>query len=205
MPPKQTKKQVSEPVIEKESETIESIQKEWSNNVKEINTIREKLSHLEKHNEELIAKLWDKMNKNPSDQVIIEGNQDSKPKKVETKEVEKDTDSEVKPIKSTKKPKQSEVEKPQEVEVKPVKPATKKTPVKKTEVKEVKEAPVEEKKKAPIKGKITAPTKGTPKPKVVESDDEKPKPLNNDSSSDTEIDSLSSVSSESDASGGEDD
>jgi hypothetical protein len=211
MPPKQTKKQTidDKPVTPDSNDSIDSIQKEWATNVRDIISAREKLSLLEKRNEELISKLWEKMNKNPSDnhdKVVIEASKEEKkpikPKKIEPKEEnESENEAEVKPkAKATKTKKadvKPEVEKPKEEE-KPIKKVVKKTESK-TETKEVKEEP----KKAPVKSKITAPSKGTPKPKAVE--DEKPKQtIEEDSDSETDVDSLSSVSSESDASGGED-
>jgi hypothetical protein len=214
MPPKQTKKQTTDKLADKPSDkladklvddSIETIQKEWASNVSEIINMREKLSILEKRNEDLVSKLWEKMNKTPSEQIVIESTpkieEEKKPKepkeikvkKVEPKEPDSDEEEEeVKPkTKVATKKAKPEVEKPKEEKKKLVK-----------KVEPVKEEP----KKAPVKGKITAPSKGTPKPKATDSDDEKPKKvIVEDSSSDTEVDSLSSVSSESDASGGEDD
>lgn len=228
MPPKQTKKQttdVEKPIETDSNEMIKSIKKEWSVIVKDIVSTRDKLAQLENRNQEIITKLWEIMNKNPSEQVIVEAtNTEEEKKPVKSKKVEKaeseTEESEIKPkakasAKKTKaEPKaetKPEIEKPNDE--KPT-PATKKITKKDTketkETKEIKET--KEVKKVPAtgtaasKGKISAPSKGTPKPKQVDSDDEKPKPtLDEDSSSDTEVDSLSSVSSESDGSGGEDD
>ncbi len=239
MPPKQVKKTTDKPV--QSTEDILTIQKKWAENVKEIISMREKLTLLEKQNDEYISKLWELMNKNPSNDIIVEGSADkpinedkpqtaeekpkAKPKVVKKKE---ETDEpEEKPVAKVVKKKEDASEKPSSKVVKKKedtddehedKPEPKVTPkvvkkkVEKPEIeKPVKKTGKEEKKpesvvSAPTKGKITAPSKGTPKPKANNSDDENPRPVIDDSSSeDTDIDSLSSVSSESEASGGEDD
>jgi hypothetical protein len=219
MPPKQTKKTTDNAAKNDPAESINNlstIKKEWIDNVNEIVTIREKLVLLEKRNEELVNKIWEIMNKNPSEQVVIESvHKEEEKKSVKSKKVEVETeDSETKPkSKTTTKSKAKQEAKPEvepEEDEKPL-PIKKAVSAKKDtkETKEIKDKKDTKKPAAPapaVKGKISAPSKGTPKPKTVDSDDEKPKPtINDDSSSDTEIDSLSSVSDESDASGGEDD
>ncbi len=103
MPPKQTKKITEDKPSIESKDSIDSLQKEWTSNVKEIISIREKLAVLEKHNEELVAKLWEKMNKNPTDdKVIIEAKEDekkpTKARKVEPKEEpESDNEKDIKP------------------------------------------------------------------------------------------------------------
>ncbi len=230
MPPKQTKKQTSDnekplETTASNNDTLNSIKKEWADNVKEILSAREKLSSLEKRNEDIISKLWTIMHKNPSEQVIIETeNKEEEKKPVKSKKSEKaDTETEeteakpVAKVTKTKVTKKSETKpevKPEVEEDEETPAPIKKTPAKNTKVikdtkdtKDTKDVKETKKPSTPAtKGKITAPSKGTPKPKLIESDDEKPKPsIDNDSSSDTEVDSLSSVSSDSDASGGEDD
>jgi hypothetical protein len=228
MPPKQSKKQITDtekpatntdkPVSD--NEQVNSIKKEWSDNVQEILKAREKMVLLEKRNDEIITKLWSVMQKNPSEQVIVEAdNKEEEKKSSKSKKLDKtDNDieeAEVKPVAKNTKPKtikkpevkpdvESDEEKPAPIK----KSAAKTKDVKETKnTKEIKDNKETKKPATPItKGKISAPSKGTPKPKLVDSDDEKPKPsINDDSSSDTEVDSLSSVSSESEASGGEDD
>jgi hypothetical protein len=254
MPPKQTKKTITDNASassndnnSEASPNLISIKKEWIDNVNEIISIREKLVILEKRNEELVNKIWEIMNKNPSEQVIIDSIQKEEPKSTKSKKSEEQEDSETKPkvtkasVKSKAKP---EIEN-DDIDTKPKASATK-APVKSKAKSEVetddsetkskasatkasvkskakpdveeddeKPSPVPVKKATPakkvtepvvVKKKISALPKGTPKPKPIESDDEKPKPnLNDDSDSDTEVDSLSSVSDESDISGGEDD
>jgi hypothetical protein len=228
MPPKQTKKITTDNATKDEksesSSNLITIKKEWIDNVNDIIGLRDRLVILEKRNEEIINKIWEIMNKNPSEQIIIESVQKEEIKTIKSKKTEETDDSDTKPkatatkvsAKSKAKPevenedsetkpkatsgnKASAKSKPKpEVESDDEKPAPvkKATPAKK-ETKDTKET----KKTATAviavtapKGKISAPSKGTPKPKLVESDDEKPKPnLNNDDSSDTEVDSLSSV------------
>jgi hypothetical protein len=201
MPPKQAKKQVPETA----TIDIVQLQKKWADNVKEIITIREKLSHHEKLNDELISQLWEVMNKNPTNcEVVVEETEKPVAKTVKKDKPEEDEDkpaTKAAPKSATKK---TVVKTTEDTDEKPAEKAIK-TVKKKAEKPEV-EKPAEkpEVKKPAAKGKITAPTKGTPKPKS--SNDEEKKPVIPDSSSDdTDIDSLSSVSSESDASGGEDD
>ena len=208
MPPKQTKK-TTNATISTDDNALNVSKKEWADNVSEIISLREKLTTLEKRNEEIVNKIWEIINKNPTEQVVIEATKvedEKKPIKSKTEEPES------KPKKAAPKSKakvKEEVVEDSDVEIEGPAPvvAPKKAAVKKdTKAKETKET--KETKKptaAATKGKISAPSKGTPKPKQVDSDDEKPKPIMNDSSSDTEVDSLSSVSDESDASGGDND
>lgn len=209
MPPKQIKKQVEkstekhiEPIVNDPKIEIELLQKEWAENVKEIISIQDKLSQLNKKNNELVSKLCEIMNKNPVDAIVIEAKQpvksDETDDETETKKVKVTKPVSAKVTKTVTKPDIEEdkktkkiVKKDEPVEDKPSKKIVKKEEPKVTVTK--------------TKGKITAPAKGTVKPKNNDSEDEKPKHVIDDSSSDTEVDSLSSVSSESDASGGEDD
>jgi hypothetical protein len=212
MPPKQTKKQTSD--IEKpvDNDAVSSIKEEWSNNVQEILKAREKLALLEKRNEDIISKLWAVMKKNPSEQVIIEAENKDEKKPVKSKKTDTETEEpEVKPVVAVKATKAKATSKKSdvknEIEAEEEKPSPVKKPISKNtkDVKETKETK-DTKLSTPTKGKISAPSKGAAKPKQIEQEEEKPKPsINDDSSSDTEVDSLSSVSSESDASGGEDD
>ncbi len=220
MAPKVSKKTVtSETPVES---PLEAIKQEWFTIVKEITSTTEKLSTLEKKRDELVSKLWDVMNKNPTEPIveaepveekkssvkssakktaakneIIDDSENAdsvkpvakaKAKTVKAKVEEEEPKAETKPVaKTTKTKTKAKEDKPEEkAEVKPV---VKKTPV--TSAK-----------------KISAPVKGTPKPKIDEdSDDEKPRAVisgANDSSSESDVDSLSSVSSESEASGNED-
>ncbi len=230
MPPKQVKKTTSDKDIKPSPVNIESIQKEWAENVKEIINIREKLTILEKNNEELVKQLWEIMNKTPTkSEVVIDAKPIEKPtahdesddevpekpadkqadkpvakKVVKKKEIETDE----KPAKSDDKPKTTKkkvVEKP-EIEKPAEKPAEKPDdkPAEKP-TKGVKKVTPKEEVKTPAKGKIVAPTKGTPKQVVAKEKETENVGIEDTSSDETDIDSLSSVSSESEASGGEDD
>ena len=70
MPPKQTKKTTTSATnttaISNDETALNSIKKEWADNVSEIISLREKLSTLEKRNEEIVNKIWEIMHKNPS-------------------------------------------------------------------------------------------------------------------------------------------
>ena len=235
MAPKQIKKQTTESKAESKVDiNIQELQKEWADNTKDIITLREKLSNLEKHNNEIITKLVDYMNKHPtSNEVVVEAQEDKQPvkttkkaKSADTEEVEPKEESKVSKAepKEPKEPKVSKAEPKEPKESKVTKPAAKTAAKKSKETKEddeeeevekpkedkpvkkvSKAAPKEEVKKAPVKGKITAPSKGTPKPTSTNNDDGGKSIIEDSTSEDTDVDSLSSVSSESDASGGEDD
>ncbi len=223
MAPKVSKKTVSEtkPVSDVTESSIEAIKLEWLNIVKEITSTTDKLSGLEKKRDELVSKLWEIMNKNPSEHIVEE---ESKPeeKKASIKGAKKtvknkseiiddsETADSIKPV--AKKIDKTKL-KPSAKEVKPVddsdneeekpKPKAKveKPKVTKTTKSETKTETKTEAKPTSAK-KISAPVKGTPKPKIDEdSDDGKARPMMNDSSSESDVDSLSSVSSESEASG----
>ncbi len=213
MPPKQVKKQAVDDMSK--SPDIQTIQKEWADNAKEIIIIREKLAGLEKINDELVSKLWELMNKSPTtNTVVIEGDETPpvKPikKKVDTTENNVDEKPVVKPKKKVEKPaissdNEEPVEKPKLTKKKPVEKPVEKPEIEKPVSKVTKKASQKEETKPVVKGKITAPSKGTPKQKVATKEIENDNPtIQETSSDDTDIDSLSSVSSESDASGGED-
>jgi hypothetical protein len=237
MPPKQIKKQIETTNITTDTpaESIDSIKQEWLKIVKDLAMANDNVIILEKKRDELVAKLWEHMNKNPSEPIIEsvkptkqnvtkEDNSSDTPKTTKSKAKEEVVET----PKTTKSKAKEEVETPKTTKAKAVKepepkPAAKSKVVTKTS-KVV--APVEsddedipavvEKKpvkstaktdnKLPVKGKITAPTKGTPKPKITDNSEDEVKPAAlQDSSSETDLDSLSSVSSESEGSGGEDD
>jgi Ribonuclease G/E len=157
------------------TDNIDSLKEEWLTVVKEVTTLQEKLKELDTRQQSIVSRIWTLMNKNPSEVII-----DSKEQSDEVAEPVKK--------KSVRKSKKVETETSDE----PVKKPVRKSPVKKTE-------PVVEEEKQ-VKKKVSAPKtttkKNTPPPV--------PEPVNHESSSDTDLDSLSSVSSESEASGGED-
>ena len=247
MAPKQVKKQTTDNTESTNSISIQSIQTEWVDNVKKIITMREELSTLEKHNDELVSKLYEIMNKSPTNSVVvIEGDEKPTPKVVKKKEeddvpvpapkvtkkkadadkpapashvVKKDDDDEdeekpapIKPAAKVVKKKETETDdKPKVTKKKVVEKPEIEKPEDKPDTKAKKAAPKAAPKESPkevekpvVKGKITAPTKGTPKQKVVSKEIDNNPAIEDTSSEDTDIDSLSSVSSESDASGGED-
>ena len=209
MPPKQIKKtevKIEEPIVS----DIDKLMKEWAEIVNEEAIIDEAKGKIIKRKEAMITKLWDHLNKNPTDQVLIEKPVEKEPaaeksktpiksKKTKAPEEVEEEHAPVVPVKKapTKKAvvKTTEEEPAHEPSV-----ATKKVATKKVSAKE--ETPVEEKPKVAPK-KIAAPPKGAAKPKT--STEVEVKKLENDSSSDTDVESLSSVSSESEGSdGGED-
>jgi hypothetical protein len=213
MPPKQVKKQAVDDMSKYPD--IQTIQKEWADNAKEIITIREKLASLEKHNDELVSKLWELMNKSPTNTVVIEGDETPvvKPikKKVEPAENNVDEKPVVKPTKKkvektvNNSDNEEPIEKPKLTKKKQVEKPVDKPEIEKPVSKVVKKAAPKEETKPVVKGKIAAPSKGTPKQKVEIKENENDNPTIQDTSSDdTDIDSLSSVSDESDVSGGED-
>jgi hypothetical protein len=233
MAPKVSKKTVSEtkvetPIVVSTESSIEIIKQEWHAIIKEITSTVDKLSELEKKRDELVSKLWNIMNKNPTEHIVEEEPVEEKKSSVKTtksKTPVKKTDniiddsenadsvkpkSKAKVVKAEPKPEpESEDEKPAEKPAVKAKISTKPKPKAetKTETKvETKAQPKVDVKKAPASGKkISAPVKGTPKPKIDEdSEDEKARPVMNDSSSESDVDSLSSVSSESEASGNDD-
>ncbi len=196
MPPK-TKKTTETTVAPVTGDSLDKLKEEWLSTVKKINDITEQLDVLAKQRDEIVSKIWEHMNKNQTELTTPE---DKNPQEtVKTKSaVKKTTKSEVidddKPV-APKKPVKQEVDE----EEKPV--AAKKAPAKKTAAKE----PVKETTKEPVKKvvkKVSAPAKGTPKPKL-DDDDDGDKQLVHESSSETDLDSLSSVS-ESEGSDGED-
>ncbi len=232
MAPKTSKKTVSNEKVVKpedkqvktETDTSESslvaIKQEWFNIVKEITSTTEKLSGLEKKRDELVSKLWDLMNKNPTEHIVDEEPKEdekkssvkSSVKKTKSTKTEIIDDSEnvdsVKPatVKKAEKPKPKVAAKPVEDDSEPEEAPKAKAKVEKPKS-AAKAKPVETKPepKPAASKKISAPVKGTPKPKIDEdSEDEKARPIANESSSESDVDSLSSVSSESDASGNDD-
>ena len=205
MPPK-TKKTTENTVPVTAPVTVDSLDKlkeEWLSTVKQINDITEQLDVLAKLRDEIVSKIWEHMNKNQTDVTTTEEKHPKdNAKKTDTKSATKKiTKSEVveeeKPAASKKK----ETVK-QEVDEEEKTVAPKKAPAKKTTTKE--KEPVKEPVKKVTK-KVSAPAKGTPKPQLDDDDDDGAKPLAHESSSETDLDSLSSVSeSEASVSGGED-
>lgn len=215
MPPKSTKN--TNTVTSTPS--VDTIKQEWLAVVKDITEVSDKLEHLCKRRDELVSQLWNHLNKDPAS-TVVDG-EDKVPEKPPTKPPSKSTkkaapaptpaeeDTPVPPpVKaSAKKNAKSTVVQPDEPVDAPVAPPKKKT----TKSTPVKTGDEDEKPlaktlaKAPAKGaakKVTAPSKGTPKPKLdVDSEDvnqnEEP------TSEDTDLDSLSSVSSDSEVSGGD--
>jgi hypothetical protein len=193
MPPKQIKKTE----IKTEEPVIDQLLKDWTLLTKEEATIDEAKSQIIKRKEAMISKLWEHFNKNPTEQVLAE-------KPVEVKSVEKEVTKT--PAKTKKAKATEEVE--EDVPKTPVKKAPTKKVAAKEEKTEVEEKPVTKKvaakeEKPVATKKVSAPPKGTAKPKVAT--ETEVKKLENESSSDTDVDSLSSVSSESEGSdGGED-
>jgi hypothetical protein len=209
MPPKSVKSQVSSSTaVVSNEETLEQLQSEWTTIAKELALLHEKIDQLDTRREDLASRMWKKMNKGGSEQpsaTIIE----TPTVDVVVSEVpEKVTKTSAKTTKKTKEevvaPKIEETPEPKKTKAKPKAKAAvaeveveviKKTPVKKL----VKKAePVEE---AP-KGKVTVKAKST---KETEELKAKIALMNNSSSSDTDLESLSSCSSDSECSGGEDD
>jgi hypothetical protein len=244
---KKTETKAEAPIDAPAESSLEVIKQEWFTIVKEITSTTEKLSGLEKKRDELVSKLWDIMNKNPTEHIVetepteekktsVKGvKASSKTKAAAKSEIIDDSENadSVKPkaksaakssSKTATKPatKPVEPESESEAEAEEEKPKATKTTTKATtkakpeaksagkqEAKpEAKPEVKPEVKKAPATKKISAPVKGTPKPKIDEdSDDEKARPVisgANDSSSESDVDSLSSVSSESEASGNDD-
>jgi len=209
MPPKSVKTQVSSSTaVVSNEETLEQLQGEWTTIAKELALLHEKIDQLDTRREDLASRMWKKMNKGNIDQpsaTIIE----TPTVDVVVSEVpEKVTKTSAKTTKKTKEevvvPKVEEAPEAKKTKAKPKAKAAaaeveveviKKTPVKKL----VKKAePVEE---AP-KGKTTVKAKST---KETEELKAKIALMNNSSSSDTDLESLSSCSSDSECSGGEDD
>lgn len=212
--------------------SVDSIKQEWLTVVKDITEATDKLDQLCKRRDELVSQLWTHLNKDPAS-TVVDG-EDKAPEKAPAKkapakkgasapvEDEDDSASAKTPAPAKKVPAKKgsksatqaaapaddEEDAPAQT---PAKPAAK-APAKKGGKATTKPADDEEQTpakapaKAPAKGgakKTAAPAKGTPKPKLdVDSEDVN---INEDpSSEETDLDSLSSVSSESDASGGED-
>jgi hypothetical protein len=182
MAPKQIKKTTEETP---KTESIDILMKEWAEIAKEETTIDEAKNAIIKRKEAMITKLWAHLNKNPTEQIVTE------------KPVEK--------VAEVEKPKKAPIKKSKASEEEVVEEKPKKAPTKKVKASEevVEEKP---KKEVPVKvatKKVSAPPKGSAKPKPVT--ETEVKKLENESSSETDVDSLSSVSSESDGSdGGED-
>jgi hypothetical protein len=220
--PKATKSNVSN------TQSVDTIKQEWLKVVKEITDATEKLEQLTKRRDELVSQLWTHLNKDPSS-TVVDGDdaQANAPaaapvKKAPAKKgkavaapAEEEDDAPAPPATPAKKApakkgKAAAAAAPAEEEEEVAAPApTKKAPAKKgakaADADSAPATPAPTKKaatKAPAK-KVAAPSKGTPKPKLdVDSEDVN---QNEDpSSEETDLDSLSSVSSESDVSGGED-
>ncbi len=187
MPPKTTKKTVEAPQPAEDS--IDSLKQEWMTVVKDISNINDQLTILSTKRDEIVTKIWELMNKNP-----VEAVEEKPAPKKGGKAVAKEEDEE------EKKPAPKKATKAEEPEKKaPAKKTTKAVEKEKPAEKPAKETPA---KKAPAK-KVSAPAKGTPKPKLDEDEEEATQALDKESSSETDLDSLSSVS-ESDPSGDED-
>ncbi len=219
--PKATKSNVSNTA----TPSVDTIKQEWLKVVKEITDATDKLEQLTKRRDELVSQLWTHLNKDPSS-TVVDGDDaqanastaapakkaPAKKGKAAAAPAEEEDDAPAPPAtpapakKAPAKKGKAAAPAPADEEEQDVPaPVTpKKAPAKKgakaTEADSA-QAPAAPK-KAPAK-KVAAPSKGTPKPKLdVDSEDVN---QNEDpSSEETDLDSLSSVSSESDASGGED-
>lgn len=210
MPPKQTKTQSKTPApntapdnSNESNESLDTLKQEWLKVVKDIATASEKIALLEKQRDELVSKLWEQMKKNPTETFAPELTEEKK--SVKGKAKASDTPPSVPPPVAKSKSKKTVPVESDDVVEPPVaaKAKGKKAPV----VEHVVTAKPSSAKTLVAKGKVSAPAKGAPKPKLDEDseDSELPKPLaTHESSSDTDLSSLSSVSSESEASGGED-
>jgi len=208
--------------------SVDTIKQEWLTVVKDITEATDKLDQLCKRRDELVSQLWTHLNKDPAS-TVVDG-EDKVPEKAPAKKApakkgaaapveDEDTPAPATPAPAKKAPAKKGNKSATQVAAvapagdeedapvqTPAKPAPK-APAKKGGKSAAKPADDEETPaKAPAKGgakKTAAPAKGTPKPKLdVDSEDVN---MNEDpSSEETDLDSLSSVSSESDASGGED-
>ena len=210
MPPKSVKSQVSSSTaVVTNDDTLENLQSEWTTIAKERALLQEKIDQLDTRREDLASRMWKKMNKGDTDQqssTIIE----TPSVDVVVSEVpEKVTKTSAKTTKKTKEevvvPKVEETPEPKKTKAKP------KAKVVEVEVEVIKKTPVKKivKKAEPIE-ETTKETKGktTVKAKSAKETEElkaKIALMNNSSSSDTDLESLSSCSSDSECSGGEDD
>ena len=212
--------------------SVDTIKQEWLTVVKDITEATDKLDQLCKRRDELVSQLWTHLNKDPAS-TVVDG-EDKAPEKAPTKKApakkgapapaeDEDTPAPATPAPAKKAPAKKgsksapqaaapaddEEDAPAQTPAKPAAKAPAKKGSKSATAKpadDEEQPPAKAPAKAPAKGgakKTAAPAKGTPKPKLdVDSEDVN---INEDpSSEETDLDSLSSVSSESDASGGED-
>ena len=196
MPPKTSKKATTTPVVENKPNVLESLKFEWLEATQELLALNKQIDTVNSRKDELVTLMLKEMNSSAvteSSSIIIE-----------TPAVE--ITPAVEPTVKTSKSKTKNVvdEKPIE---KPVKKASAKKAAKEEEVVvTVVKKPVSKKPKAP---EVEAPkatgknAKKTPLSKIKLEEDNEVKL--NSSSSDTDLESLSSCSSESECSGGEDD
>jgi hypothetical protein len=195
MPPKTSKKATTTPVVENKPNVLESLKSEWLEVTQELLALNKQTDVLNSRKDELVTLMLKEMNSSAvteSSSIIIE---------TPAVEITPVAESTVKTSKS--KTKNVVDEKPIE---KPVKKASAKKAAKEEEVVvTVVKKPVSKKPKV---AEVEAPkatgknAKKTPLSKIkLEEDDVKL----NSSSSDTDLESLSSCSSESECSGGEDD
>jgi len=207
MPPKSVKTQVSSSTtVVTNDDTLEKLQSEWTTIAKELALLHEKIDQLDARREDLASRMWKKMNKGDTGQpsaTIIE----TPTVDVVVPEVpDKVTKTLAKTTKKTKAevvvPKVEEAPEPKKTKAKP------KTKEVEVEVEVIKKIPVKKliKKADPVEE--TPPSKVTVKAKSTKETEElkaKIELMNNSSSSDTDLESLSSCSSDSECSGGEDD
>ena len=159
MPPKQIKKQIETTFISTDihTESIDSIKQEWLKIVKDLAMANDNVIILEKKRDELVAKLWEYMNKNPSEP-IIESVKPTKPN------VTKEDDSSDTPKTIKSKVNEEPVDTPKTTKNK-VKEEPAETP--KTTNSKVKEEPVETPKTTKAKAVKEAEPKPSTKSKVV--------------------------------------
>ena len=203
MPPKTLKTQI----VANESTPLEKLQSEWTAIAKELALYHEKIDQLDARREELALRMWKQMNDSivePQSSTIIE----TPTIDVKVPEIvpEKTTKAKAAAKTSAKTKAEPEVEEPkktkgkaksktEDIEVEVVKKAPVKKVVKKSET--INETPV-------AKGKTTI-KKSVTSAKETEELKAKLALMTHSSSSDTDLESLSSCSSESEGSGGEDD
>jgi hypothetical protein len=207
MPPKSTKNDTEFDQLKEELVKVSN----------ELRVHIDKIGQLEKNRDEILTKLYNLMTPSTEEQSSVKKAPAKKGAVKKTEEVEPESDPEPEPVKkapvkkgAVKKTEEPEVEATKkapakkgaakEAEVESAKKApTKKAPAKKGAAKEP-EAEVESESLAPPKKKAAAPKKPVASQSV-----KAPEPIDDISSSDTDINSLSSCSSGSDDSGGEDD
>jgi len=209
MPPKSTKTLLTVPSVTNEN-TLEKLQFEWTTVAKELALAHDKIDELNTRREDLASRMWKQMNKNDTDQ------KSSNIVETPSVDIEVSEVSEVsgKVTKSKSKAKDPESKKTKDVEPEQTKISESKKSkdvVTKTKPKTKPEVEVEVIKKTPVKKvvkKVDTTEVPATKSKTVKSETEDLKAkmalMNNSSSSDTDLESLSSCSSGSECSGGED-